>query len=53
MLGLIAVVLLVLWIVGVLSSYTLGGLIHILPVLAVVLFMIRVFLLAIPKIHQD
>ncbi|HKQ70861.1 MAG TPA: lmo0937 family membrane protein [Polyangiaceae bacterium] len=36
------VVLLVLWFLGMVSSYTLGGLIHILLVLAVVALIIRV-----------
>jgi len=41
MLGTIAIVLLVLWLVGLVSSYTLGGFIHILLVVAVVMFLIR------------
>jgi hypothetical protein len=36
MLWTIAVILVVLWILGMVSSYTLGGLIHILLVLAIV-----------------
>lgn len=38
----IAVVLLVLWLLGLVSSYTIGGLIHILLVVAVVLFLVSV-----------
>jgi hypothetical protein len=41
MLGILAVILLVLWGLGVVSSYTLGGLIHILLVLGVILIAIR------------
>jgi hypothetical protein len=42
MLGTIAVVLLILWALGLVSSYTLGGFIHILLVLAVIVILIRV-----------
>ena len=35
------VVLLLLWLLGVVSSYTLGGLIHLLPVLAVVAVLVQ------------
>jgi F0F1-type ATP synthase assembly protein I len=38
----IAAILLVLWILGLVVSFTLGGLIHILLVAAVILFLIRV-----------
>ena len=38
----IAVILLVLWALGMLSSYTLGGLIHVLLVVAIVVVLIRV-----------
>jgi len=38
----IAVVLLVLWLVGMVSSYTLGGFIHILLALAIVVILLRV-----------
>jgi hypothetical protein len=41
MLWTIAVVLLVLWALGMVSSYTIGGLIHILLVVAVVMVLIR------------
>ncbi len=42
MLTTIAVILLVLWTVGWVSAYTLGGFIHILLVVAVVMFLVRV-----------
>jgi hypothetical protein len=42
MLWTIAVVLLILWLLGMVSSYTLGGFIHILLVLAVIVILIRV-----------
>ena len=38
----IAVILLALWLLGLVSSYTLGGLIHLLLVVAVVMFLVRV-----------
>ena len=41
MLWTIAVLLLILWMLGIVSSYTLGGFIHILLVLAVVAVLIR------------
>lgn len=40
MLYTIAVVLLILWLLGLVSSYTIGGFIHILLVIAVVMFLI-------------
>ncbi|HRD93275.1 MAG TPA: lmo0937 family membrane protein [Accumulibacter sp.] len=42
MLYTIAVVLLVLWLLGLVSSYTIGGFIHILLVIAVVMFLVGV-----------
>jgi hypothetical protein len=42
MLKLIAVLLIVMWLLGMVSSYTLGGFIHLLLVLAVVTVLIRV-----------
>jgi hypothetical protein len=42
MLETIAIVLIILWLVGLVSSYTMGGLIHILLVIAVVVILIRV-----------
>lgn len=41
MLETIAVILLVLWVLGLVSSYTMGGLIHVLLVIAVVVILIR------------
>jgi hypothetical protein len=38
----IAVVLIVLWALGLVSSYTMGGFIHILLVIAIVVVLIRV-----------
>ncbi len=42
MLETIAVVLVVLWLLGFVSSYTMGGFIHVLLILAVVVILIRV-----------
>ena len=42
MLDTIAIVLVVLWLLGLVSSYTMGGFIHLLLVLAVVVILIRV-----------
>jgi hypothetical protein len=42
MLWTIAVVLIVLWLLGLVSSYTLGGFIHILLVLAVVVILVNI-----------
>jgi hypothetical protein len=42
MLYTIAVVLLVLWVLGLVTSYTLGGFVHILLVIAVVMVLLRV-----------
>jgi hypothetical protein len=42
MLETIAVILVVLWLLGLVTSYTMGGLIHILLVIAVVVILIRV-----------
>jgi hypothetical protein len=42
MLETVVVILLVLWILGLVSSYTLGGFIHILLVLAVIVVLVRV-----------
>lgn len=42
MLWTIAVILAVLWLLGLVSSYTLGGFIHILLVLAIVIVLINV-----------
>jgi hypothetical protein len=37
-----AIILVVLWLVGLVSSYTMGGLIHILLVIAIVVILVRV-----------
>ena len=42
MLWTIAVVLLVLWALGLVSSYTMGGFIHLLLVAAIVIILVRV-----------
>ncbi|MGE0363968.1 MAG: lmo0937 family membrane protein [Vicinamibacterales bacterium] len=42
MLNTILILLVVLWLLGMVSSYTLGGFIHLLLVLAVAVFLIRI-----------
>lgn len=42
MLETVAIVLLILWALGMVSSYTVGGFIHILLVIAVVVVLVRV-----------
>lgn len=42
MLETIVVILVVMWLLGMVSSYTMGGLIHILLVIAVVVIILRV-----------
>jgi len=42
MLETIAVLLIILWILGLVSSYTLGGFIHVLLVVAIVIILLRV-----------
>lgn len=42
MLLVIGVILIVLWLLGILTSYTLGGLIHILLVIAIVVILLRI-----------
>ena len=42
MLNTIAIVLLILWMLGLVSSYTIGGFIHILLVVALVMFLVNV-----------
>ena len=42
MLETIAVILVVLWLLGLVSSYTMGGFVHLLLVVAVVVILIRV-----------
>jgi len=41
MLETIAIILIILWVLGLVSSYTLGGFIHILLVIAVVMILVR------------
>lgn len=41
MLWFIAIVLIALWLIGIVTSYTLGGFIHILLVLAIIAVLIR------------
>jgi len=43
MLETIAIILIVLWLLGLVSSYTMGGFIHILLVLALISIVIRLF----------
>ena len=42
MLYTIAVVLIILWLLGFLSSFTMGGVIHILLVIAIIMILVRV-----------
>ncbi len=42
MLETIAVVMVVFWLLGFITSYTMGGLIHVLLVIAIVMIMVRV-----------
>jgi hypothetical protein len=42
MLETIAILLVILWVLGLVSSYTMGGLIHLLLVIAVVVILVRV-----------
>jgi len=42
MLWTICVVLIVLWLLGMVTSYTMGGLIHILIVIAIIVVLVRV-----------
>jgi len=42
MLETIVIILVVLWILGFVSSYTMGGLIHLLLVIAVVMILLRI-----------
>lgn len=42
MLQTIAIILIILWVLGFVSSYTMGGLIHILLVIAVIMILVRV-----------
>jgi Family of unknown function (DUF5670) len=42
MLTTLAFILIVLWLLGMVSSYTIGGFIHVLLVIAVIMFLVRV-----------
>lgn len=42
MLYTIAVVLIILWLVGLITSYTIGGFIHLLLVIAIILILVRI-----------
>ena len=42
MLWTIALILIILWVLGLVSSYTIGGLIHILLVIAVIVILINI-----------
>ena len=42
MLETIAVILVIMWLLGLVTSYTIGGLIHILLVLAIIVILVRV-----------
>jgi hypothetical protein len=42
MLETLAVILVLLWLLGLVSSYTMGGLIHVLLVVAIVVILVRV-----------
>ena len=41
MLQTLAVILIVLWLLGIVSSYTMGGFLHVLLVVAIVLILVR------------
>jgi len=38
----IVIILLVLWVLGLVSSYTMGGLVHVLLVIAIIVILVRV-----------
>ena len=42
MLWTIAVILIVLWLLGLVSSYTMGGFIHVLLVIAIIVVLVRI-----------
>jgi Family of unknown function (DUF5670) len=42
MLMTLAIILLVMWLLGMVTSYTMGGIIHVLLVVALVIFLVRV-----------
>jgi hypothetical protein len=41
MLETIAIILIVLWLLGMVTSYTIGGFIHVLLVVAIIIFLVR------------
>lgn len=42
MLWIIAVILIILWLLGIVTSYTMGGFIHVLLVIAIIIVLIRI-----------
>lgn len=42
MLMTIAIILILLWLLGIVTSYTIGGFIHILLVIAIIVFLVRI-----------
>ncbi len=42
MLWTIAIILMILWLLGIVTSYTMGGFIHILLVIAVIMVLVRI-----------
>ncbi len=42
MLTTIAIILIILWLLGIVTAFTIGGFIHILLVVAVILFLVRI-----------
>ena len=42
MLATIATILVILWVLGLVTSYTIGGFIHLLLVVAIIMFLIRI-----------
>ncbi len=44
MLNILAAILIILWLLDLLTSYTIGGIIHIVLILAVILFLVRIIL---------
>ena len=42
MLGTIAIILIILWALGLVTAYTMGGFIHVLLVIAIIVFLVRI-----------
>lgn len=42
MLWILSIILIILWILGLITSYTLGGFIHILLVIAIIMVLVRI-----------